>query len=642
MRRVAICCVLSLLMVAAVGRAAPLGPHRVASARPGGGGGTVLLGDRKVERVVGRTRAGRAEAFPFAAHRAGKVSAIRVYVDAHNKARKLIVGLYSSRSGNPVRRVASGTLSSPKAGAWNTVSVTRATVRASSTYWIAVLGRGGTLYLRHHKNGSCQGETYLKSHVASLPRSWDRGTRLNACPISAYATGHPTTSGIIGPPTGPTSPPGTSGVPAAQVGAPTPAGVSCTQALNPGANVGSALSSASAGSVVCLNSGSWPAITLSGIAPASPGVTLAATPGQTVVVPGFTVTGSSTRNLTIEGFNITQPGNLGNPAGGNTSVGIQLLCGISGGVTVAYNTIEDQPKGDGVYTYANSCGGGGHTQNGVTIEYNQIDHVATGMEIDGGISEELNFVVSHNVIGPYLQDGSDGHYIQVQGISGLTMNNNAFEGPPDPSYQNCAANGSASHLNVVHVDTGETNFTFDNNILWHTGACGQSVLIQDTPLDNIAMVNNLDVEDPSCGPAPSCESTFALVEAPHGFAFEHNTIVNALRGTTLGYTTGGTYTDPNGMTGEYNIAAGHAEVGEQDYDSWKCSSSCTTGYNTSQDSSATSVFGGSGNVVNWTPTWTTTSWTPVSGPGYRASPAGYYQPASLSIANAGYQGHIGP
>ena len=228
MRRVGICCVLSLLLIAAVGRAAPLGLSNGAStvgsklrtarllstgssarrpavtARAKAGGHAVLFGNQTVQRTVGRIRAGRAIAFPFAVHRAGTVSAISIYVDAHNKAKKLIVALYSNRSANPIRRVASGTLSLPKAGSWDTVSVTRARVRRPSTYWIAVLGRGGTLYFRDHHNRTCHSETNRKSHLASLPRLWTTGTRLNTCPISAYATGNPTntptTFGTLAPP----------------------------------------------------------------------------------------------------------------------------------------------------------------------------------------------------------------------------------------------------------------------------------------------------------------------------------------------------------------------------------------------------------------------------------------------------------
>ena len=220
MRRIGICCVLSLLLIAAVGRAAPLGASRSAStaasklhnARVKSGGvarrAAVLFGDRTVQRTVGRAGPDRAEAFPFAVRRAGTVSAVSVYVDAHNRAKKLIVAVYSSRSRDPFRRVASGTLSSPKAGSWNKVRVTRAKVRSPSTYWIAVLGQNGTLYFRDHKNRSCQAKTYDKPHLASLPRMWTSKTRLNACPISAYATGATTTTLRTVVPVEPDAPPG--------------------------------------------------------------------------------------------------------------------------------------------------------------------------------------------------------------------------------------------------------------------------------------------------------------------------------------------------------------------------------------------------------------------------------------------------
>ena len=241
MRRIGIFCVLSLLMVAAVGRAAPLtrpsrsastdglrlriaspsssatsrrpsirearGPSleadRVVSARLRTAGDSVLLGNQTIQRMVGRISAGRAEAFPFAVRRPGRVSRISVYVDPHNRAKKLIVGLYSSRPGGPLRRLTSGTRASLKAGSWNTVRVRTATVRSRRTYWIAVLGRGGMLYFRDHKQGSCQSEMSGGFSLGSVPLSWANGTRRNACPISAYATGRPTTTltfGTLTPP----------------------------------------------------------------------------------------------------------------------------------------------------------------------------------------------------------------------------------------------------------------------------------------------------------------------------------------------------------------------------------------------------------------------------------------------------------
>lgn len=418
--------------------------------------------------------------------------------------------------------------------------------------------------------------------------------------------------------------------PTVRVGGPTPVGVTCTTTLNPGADVQSALSSASPGAVVCLNSGSWSPITLSGIAPSAPGVTLAATPGQTVVVPGFTVAGPNTRNLTIEGFSITRSGN------GNNS-GIQLLCGVSGGVTLKHNTIEHQPNGYGVYAYADNCGTG-HTQSGITIEYNQIDHVTTGIQVNGNHTEQFNWNISHNVIGPDIQYQGYGHYIEIGGVSTATVANNAFEGPPDPHYEN-----PTSHLNVLHLDNGKSNITFSHNIMWHVDTRAQTVLIQDTPMDDIRIENNLDVEDPACETDSNCYTSPLTVYAAHGLALEHNTYVNGAWSVSIAQTSLG-YPDPRNITVEYNIVAPASSLGsgQPNYSDWTCTSSCLTGFNASGDTSANSTLGGTGNVVNLTPNWANTSWTPVDGSGYEPPPTGYYQPVRLGISGAGYQGQIGP
>jgi hypothetical protein len=98
------------------------------------------------------------------------------------------------------------------------------------------------------------------------------------------------------------------------------------------------------------------------------------------------------------------------------------------------------------------------------------------------------------------------------------------------------------------------------------------------------------------------------------------------------------------MTATYNIAGPASPLGadQPNYSDWNCKSSCHTGLNVSGDPSANATLGGTGNVVNWTPSWTTTNWAPVSGPGYKPPPAGYYQPEGLAISAAGYQGQIGP
>ena len=320
------------------------------------------------------------------------------------------------------------------------------------------------------------------------------------------------------------------------VGAPTPAGVSCTQTLNPGADVGRSLSSASPGAVVCLNSGSWPALTLTSVAPASPGVTLAATPGQTVTLPSVAIEGSNTQNLTIEGFNITSPSPIGDA--------IQLLCGSTGGLALEHLTIENQPKANAILLDPHDCSDSA-LATGVTIEYNQIDHVGDGVEAEGGDTQVAHLTISHNVIGPEIgyrdaDEATDAqHYIEIGGVAGAVVDNNAFEGPMDPGWETAAGGDGQPpglHNNVLHIDGGQSNVTFANNIMWHTESRAQTVLIQDTPMNNITIENNLDVEDPNCLTDTGCPTDPIEIYGPHGLTVQHNTIVNGYYGTELGST----------------------------------------------------------------------------------------------------------
>jgi len=219
----------------------------------------------------------------------------------------------------------------------------------------------------------------------------------------------------------------------------------------------------------------------------------------------------------------------------------------------------------------------------------------------------------------------------------------------DPNWENAQL-----HNNVLHIDGGQSNVTFDNNIMWYTESRAQTVLIQDSPMDNITIANNLDVEAPNCETDGDCNTDPYEVYAPHGLTFETNTTINAAWGIELAPTSSTSYSSGENMTAEDNItvpvpADGPSNGGETNYSVWGCSSSCTAQDNVSADTSANDVFGGSGNIVNSTPSWTTTSWTPVSGPGYELPPPGYYQPVGLVLtsgsqvlAGAGYVGYIGP
>jgi hypothetical protein len=150
---------------------------------------SVLLGDEALESQRDSVSAGQAEAFPFKAAHSGTATSAHVYIDYHSSARTLIVGLYANAGGHPGALLAAGAAAYPSARAWNTVSLAPAQLASGSTYWLAVLGTGGTLRYRDRANGPCLAETSAQTSLGALPAAWSTGTAYSTCPISAYLTG---------------------------------------------------------------------------------------------------------------------------------------------------------------------------------------------------------------------------------------------------------------------------------------------------------------------------------------------------------------------------------------------------------------------------------------------------------------------
>ena len=168
-----------------------------------------LFGDQAIESGHGSKGAGLAEAVPFRSYASGTLTAIRVFIDRRNTAKAVAAGIYTTIQGHPGRRIASGSLSRPKAGKWNRVAVGSTRITDHRTYWIAVLGRRGRLAFRDRSRGSCTSEGSHQTRLKSLPSSWKPGRRSHTCPISAYAMGH--RSGAGAPRT--KGAPGTKGTP---------------------------------------------------------------------------------------------------------------------------------------------------------------------------------------------------------------------------------------------------------------------------------------------------------------------------------------------------------------------------------------------------------------------------------------------
>ena len=443
--------------------------------------------------------------------------------------------------------------------------------------------------------------------------------------ISAYGTGHRTATTTTRPP------PPTSIMPggALQVGAPTPSGVTCTQSLNPGSSVEGALQSARPGSTVCLNGGNWPDPHLSGLNPPS-SVTLAAAPGQLVEMAGLTVGApGGVSNLTVEGIHFTE--------------GVRGTDAINGNLVFQYNTLEY--IGDYAFYFYGNGNGGDHKQTGVTIRYNQIDHVSECLESVNDSTNASEFHFDHNVCGPdigYGQtagDASGGQYVQISGWDTGSIDNNAFEGPADPSN---AALGD--HFNVIHGNGGSSDLDISHNIFWHTDPLPSNVRLQSGAQRNITIDNNLEVD--AIGEQRSDNPEGFVVYGVRGLQFNHNTVVNAFWGATyIGVPctdSSDCYANSQNMTGEYNISVPAMGSGSNpNFYVWECSSSCTTDHNVSADDSANSTMHGANNVINWTPSFVTTSWSPGSGAPWTPPPPGYYQPTGLPWP-AGYQRTIGP
>jgi Viral BACON domain len=138
----------------------------------------------------GGVGAGTASAFRTAATATGAMAKLNVYLDSANRATRRVAGVYANASGHPGRLLTQATLTSVTSGAWNALTVPKASVAAGTTYWIAVLspsGRG-TLQIRD-KFGGGRSETSSQRALTTLPATWTTGQTWPDGPLSA--TGGP-------------------------------------------------------------------------------------------------------------------------------------------------------------------------------------------------------------------------------------------------------------------------------------------------------------------------------------------------------------------------------------------------------------------------------------------------------------------
>jgi len=158
---------------------------------------TFLVGDQTIEARTDQNVAGVAEAFKTAAAAAGTLSAINVFVDSASTSTKLTAGIYADNGGHPGALLAQGTLTSPSAGNWNTVSVPSVAITSGATYWIALLGPSGAGTLKFRERGGAgTAEVSAATGLATLAQTWTNGSQFNDGPVSAWGAGQ----GPAGPP----------------------------------------------------------------------------------------------------------------------------------------------------------------------------------------------------------------------------------------------------------------------------------------------------------------------------------------------------------------------------------------------------------------------------------------------------------
>ncbi len=148
----------------------------------------VLLGDSSVESQYDSLPAGEGEAFRLRGSLTGVADVAHLYISARNAAKTVVMGLYSNANGRPGLLLSAGSAPASASGTWTAVSITPIELQAGRTYWLAILGEGGTLRYRDRAWGSCPSETSAQTNLGALPAYWSNGTVYGDCPASAYLT----------------------------------------------------------------------------------------------------------------------------------------------------------------------------------------------------------------------------------------------------------------------------------------------------------------------------------------------------------------------------------------------------------------------------------------------------------------------
>jgi Right handed beta helix region len=395
-----------------------------------------MLGDAALEPLSGSLAAGHAEAFRFRARAGGTPASAEVFVGRANKARRLVLGLYGNANGHPHRLIASGSVSSVRAGVWNSIPLARRTLVSGRVYWLAVLAHGGALRFRYASRNGCPSDTSAVSGRAKLPAHWRTGRTRARCPISAFAsllaaTGPGTNPALTGRPPGAGSsllhgltgglmpsaetPGGTpSSVPLEVPKAP-PASPACSARVSSASAAASLATTAAAGSAICLTAGSYGQLNLSGTHTGT--VTVESVPGAAVKLGEVKVAANATNltihNFTIEGIDLA-------PGASNIAIDHNDISG--GGEGVVNSSVNCASPNAPTYPGCTSTSPNDH----ITINGNKIHGYGEGGGEDAiHLSNWQNVVISANELYNLEEHGNHTDAFQsVFGGSNMTFDHN--------------------------------------------------------------------------------------------------------------------------------------------------------------------------------------------------------------------------
>ncbi|MGN6870634.1 MAG: hypothetical protein ACTHMY_19760 [Solirubrobacteraceae bacterium] len=212
MRRLAMMCAACLLMTVSVSWAAGLrhGPAQVQhiSAHKQGAAQLasaqvakpalsrfILLGNPAVGSTRSATHSGAARAFAFRARRSGTAYSISLYLARASTARTVSAGLYRDNGGKPGSQIVHALIVRPRAGVWNTTSLSTVGLTAGRMYWVAILGRGGRVVLAAANRSACGNSASRRARLSRLPASFGGRASSGPCSVSAFISGKPGSAG---------------------------------------------------------------------------------------------------------------------------------------------------------------------------------------------------------------------------------------------------------------------------------------------------------------------------------------------------------------------------------------------------------------------------------------------------------------